>query len=140
VVQLLWREYWESFRLSPDFQNFGNEVATLPGPYTPPRGGLLMALVDGQAAGTIAFRPLTEYACEAKRLYVRPAYRGQGIARALLLEVMAQARQAGYREIYGDTLRSMTAALDMYKRFGFCEVAPYSPSPTPDAIFLKLTL
>lgn len=101
---------------------------------------LLIALVQGEPAGTAAFRPLGEYSCEAKRLYVRSIYRGLGIGRALLDRLIAEARGAGYREMYGDTLKSMAPALGMYLDMGFCEVAPYSSHPAPDAIYIRLTL
>jgi len=140
AVKTLWREYWESLALPGDFQNFANELAALPGVYAPPGGRLLLASLDGAPAGTAAFRPLTEHSCEAKRLYVPPRHRGKGIGRTLLTRLITEARAAGYREMFGDTLTSMTSALQMYFEFGFSEVPPYSENPTPGAIFLKLAL
>src|ERR1700761_5518527 len=125
VIQTLWREYWESLALPADFQNFAAELSTLPGVYAPPRGRLLLALLDGAPAGTAAFRPLTAHSCEAKRLYVRPRYRGQGAGRALLERLITEARAAGYHEMFGDTLKSMKSALLMYTQLGFSEVPPY---------------
>jgi putative acetyltransferase len=139
AIQSLWREYWDSLGLPHDFQGFSEEVKTLPGLYAPPRGRLLLAFVRGKAAGTAALRPLSMYSCEAKRLYVRPKYRGEGVGRSLLRRLVEEARTAGYQEMYGDTLKSMTAALKMYRQVGFSEVAPYSSNPTPGAIFLKLS-
>ena len=140
AIRDLWREYWDSLALPPDFQNFTEENRTLPGVYALPKGRLLLALVQGKPAGTIALRPLSKSSCEAKRLYVRPSYRGEGLGRALLDQLVKEARGAGYQEIFGDTLKSMTSALQMYSQIGFFEVGPYSSSPTPDAIFLKLPL
>ena len=139
AVQSLWREYWDSLGLPQDFQGFCEEVKTLPGLYAPPRGRLLLALVRGNPAGTAALRPLSAYSCEGKRLYVRPQYRGEGVGGSLLHRLVEEARSAGYREMYGDTLKSMTAALKMYREAGFSEVSPYSSNPTPGAIFLKLS-
>jgi putative acetyltransferase len=91
-------------------------------------------------AGTIALRPLRLQACEAKRLYVRPQFRGGGIGRLLLERLIREARKVGYKELYGDTLPSMASALGMYRAMGFTEVGPYSANPTPGAIFLRLDL
>jgi putative acetyltransferase len=140
IVQDLWREYWSSIGLPRDAQGFAEEVAALPGVYGLPRGRLLLATIEGEPAGTGAFRPLDARRCEAKRLYVRPRYRGQGVGRVLLDRLIEEARIEGYRAIYCDTLKSMTAALQMYKENGFSEVAPYSATPTPDAIYLERIL
>ncbi len=140
TVQTLWREYWDSFGLPQDFQNFAEELRTLPGAYAEPEGRLLLAQSQGKSAGTAALRPLNTHCCEAKRLYVRPQYRGKGIGSALLNRLIEEARAAGYQKMYGDTLTSMTTALQMYNRLGFSEVPPYSTNPTPGAIFLRLFL
>src|ERR1700683_3437493 len=83
AVRALWKEYWSSLGLSETFQDFGVELETLPGKYSLPRGALVLGLIEGKPAGTVALRPLSDTACEAKRLYVRPEYRGQGIGRSL---------------------------------------------------------
>ncbi len=142
AVQELWIEYWDALGLPPDFQSFAEERRSLPGAHAPPRGRLLLARIDNVPAGTAAFRPLPERegACEAKRLYVRPAYRGAGLARALLARLIQDARAEGYRELYGDTLPSMEAALRLYDQLGFVEAGPYSHIPTPGATYLRLPL
>jgi GNAT superfamily N-acetyltransferase len=139
-VQELFREYWVSLGLPLDFQDFAEELHALPGKYAPPAGRLLLGRIDGQPAGTAAFRPLREDACEAKRLYVCPAYRRRGIAGSLLAKLTEEARRCGYRNLYGDTLETMAPALDLYRRMGFVEVGPYSDNPTPGAIYLCLSL
>jgi len=140
AVQELWSEYWRSLGLSLDFQDFGEELRALPGKYAPPAGRLLLARIDGEAAATAAFRPLRQDACEAKRLYVRPAYRRRGVAGSLLAALIEETRRAGYRDLYGDTLTTMAQALDLYRNMGFVEVGPYSDNPTPGAIYLHLSL
>ena len=140
AVQELWSEYWRSLGLSLDFQDFGEELRALPGKYAPPAGRLLLARIDGEAAATAAFRPLRQDACEAKRLSVRPAYRRRGVAGSLLAALIEEARRAGYRDLYGDTLTTMAQALDLYRNMGFVEVGPYSDNPTPGAIYLHLSL
>jgi putative acetyltransferase len=140
LVQSLWREYWESMGLPLDFQAFEEEVLTLPGRYAPPGGRLLLATAQGKPAGTVALRLIAGAACEAKRLYVRPEFRGQGVGDALVRRIIEEARAAGYREMFADSLPSMTAAMRMYQRFGFSETTPYSLNPTPGAVFLRLDL
>jgi GNAT superfamily N-acetyltransferase len=140
AVRRLFEEYWAGFGFTPCFQNFAGELAALPGEYAPPRGALVLAKVDSRVAGCAALRPFDAARCEAKRLYVRPGFRGQGIGLALLEWVVARAREAGYREIVGDTMPVMERALAMYDQFGFERCEPYAENPTPGAIYLRLNL
>ena len=119
AVRLLLEEYWASFGFTPCFQNFADELASLPGAYAPPGGRLALATIEGQPAGCIALRRNDAQRAEAKRLYVRPAFRGCGLGRALMEWIMAEARAAGYREIVGDTMPVMRDALALYERMGF---------------------
>jgi putative acetyltransferase len=136
----LFEEYWGSFGFTPCFQGFGAEVAGLPGKYAAPQGRLALALVDGSAAGCVALRRVDDLRAEAKRLYVRPAFRGQGVGAALLEYIIEQARAAGYRELVGDTMPVMQDALEMYKRRGFELTGPYTADPTPGAVYIRLLL
>jgi GNAT superfamily N-acetyltransferase len=134
IVRILLREYWDSFGFTPCFQNFGDELAGLPGAYAPPTERLALALVDGQPAGCAALRRLDASRAEPKRLYVRSAFRGLGLGRALLEWVMNEARAAGYTELVGDTMPAMKDALALYDRMGFERVglgAPVQASQGP---------
>jgi GNAT superfamily N-acetyltransferase len=95
AVRELWTEYWASAGLDPQFQGFADELAALPSVYAPPAGRLLLATVDGHPAATAALRPLDRQRAEMKRLYVRPGYRGLGLARRLLDRLTREARAAG---------------------------------------------
>jgi GNAT superfamily N-acetyltransferase len=139
-VRQLFEEYWASFGFTPCFQNFGEEVDKLPGEYVPPRGALVLATIDERAAGCAALRPFDDTRCEAKRLYVRPEFRGQGIGLELLKWVVNRARVAGYLEVVGDTMPVMQRALSIYDQFGFERCAPYAEKPTPGAVYIRLKL
>jgi putative acetyltransferase len=139
-VRALFQEYWTSFGFTPCFQDFAAEVSGLPGSYALPDGRLAVAFADDEAAGCIALRRFDAERAEAKRLYVRPAFRGRGIGRLLLDWVISEARAAGYKEVLGDTMPGMVEALGMYARAGFDRTGPYSASPTPGAIYLRLRL
>jgi len=140
TVKTLLEEYWSSFGFTPCFQNFGEELASLPGAYAPPGGRLALAMIDGQPAGCIALRRVDNRRAEAKRLYVRPGFRGHGTGRVLLEWVMAEARAQGYSEMVGDTMPVMREALALYDRLGFERSEPYSPQPTEGAIFVRKNL
>ena len=140
VVRELFEEYWKAFGFTPCFQNFDEELATLPGAYAPPDGRLGLVLVDGVTAGCVALRRFDLQRCEMKRLYVRPQFRGRGMGDTLLDWVLTEARGAGYREIVADTLPVMATALAMYDRRGFERTGPYAGEATPGAVYLRLVL
>jgi putative acetyltransferase len=101
---------------------------------------LLLALYQGEPAGTIALRRLDRTAGELKRLYLRPQYRGHGLGRLLLESVMERAGVMGYERLYADTLPAMATALRLYQAVGFELTEAYSGNPTPGAIYMKRKL
>ena len=70
------------------------DMATLQ-KFMPPDGRLLLAQVDSQIAGCVCLKTLTPTMGEVKRLYVRPAYRGQGIAKSLITTLLDEAQKIG---------------------------------------------
>jgi putative acetyltransferase len=140
IVRRLFEEYAASLGFSVCFQGFDQELAGLPGAYAPPGGRLLLGWSGSEPCGCVALRPLESAVCEMKRLYVRPAYRGSGLGRRLAERLIAEAEGAGYERLRLDTLPSMGAALQLYRRLGFREIPPYTSNPAEGAVFLELAL
>lgn len=144
ALREIFREYAASLKVDLCFQDFDEELRTLPGEYAEPRGALLLAHVDGQIGGCCALRPLdsVDYpnACEMKRLYVRPTFRGLGLGRQLAEAIMDAARVGGYATVLLDTLDDMEAARTLYEDVGFVEIPPYYHNPIAGAHYLKADL
>jgi putative acetyltransferase len=141
LARQLFREYEAGIGISLCFQNFDEEVATLPGKYAPPDGRLLLAYIDEQVGGCIALRKLDGKTCEMKRLFVRPGFRGLRLGRLLVNAIINEARNIGYERMRLDTMPGrMDTAIALYKDLGFKEIAPYYDSPVADARFMELVL
>jgi putative acetyltransferase len=119
-------------------ESYERELADLPGVYAEPQGTILMAFVDEKLAGCVALKPLKadcaieagEAACEMKRLWVRPEFRGQSVGLALAKELIQHARNRGYTAMYLDTVpMAMQSANSIYKKLGFQAVERYSTNP-----------
>jgi hypothetical protein len=137
-ARALFAEYARSLDVDLCFQGFEQELATLPGAYTPPRGCLLLAGPTEHPFGCIALRPLPATldapapfpACgEVKRLYVHPAERGTGGPRACPCVARAGARhrlsRTQARHAAGDDFaRALYAS-------SICECDPYYANPLP---------
>jgi ribosomal protein S18 acetylase RimI-like enzyme len=140
AVRALFLEYARSLGVSLGFQGFDQELATLPGAYAPPRGCLLIARQRAEIVGCVALRPLDAERCEMKRLYLRPAGRGQGAGRQLAESIIAAARAIGYRRMVLDTLAQMPAARALYASLGFREIPAYYDNPLPGVLYAELDL
>ncbi|HSE39427.1 MAG TPA: GNAT family N-acetyltransferase [Acidobacteriota bacterium] len=139
-VRRLFSEYADSLNVPLDFQNFDEELKSLPGDYAPPSGSLLLAISDQQFAGCVAMRPLENNICEMKRLFVRPQWRGTKVGRILAETIMQRARDAGYQFMRLDTLPSMQRARGLYASLGFYEIKPYRFNPIAGTSFMEVKL
>jgi putative acetyltransferase len=140
-VRELFLEYEQSLGVKLCFQNFEQELAELPGHYAPPDGRLLLAEYEVQPAGCVALHRWDAGICEMKRLYLRPAFRGKRLGRAIAETIIAEARTIGYQRMRLDTIEPiMKDAVEMYRKLGFREIAPYRPNPIAGAMYMELQL
>lgn len=110
---------------------------------SPGVGGLFLA-IDGLDDGLALWRTAADEA-ELLTIAVQADRRGQGLGRALLDAVIAQARQRGVHNLFLEVSTDNAPARSLYAQAGFTEVgrrAGYYQRPAgfADALVLRLTL
>ncbi|HEY6433721.1 MAG TPA: GNAT family N-acetyltransferase [Acetobacteraceae bacterium] len=100
-----------------------------------------LARLNGAAVGCGGAALFADYA-EVKRMYVRDAARGRGVAQSLLKRIVQQAREAGLGVLRLETGIRQLAALRLYEHAGFRRCAAfgaYAEMP-PDAVATSVFL
>ncbi|WP_328466388.1 GNAT family N-acetyltransferase [Actinoplanes sp. NBC_00393] len=78
----------------------------------------LVGAVNSRAVACGAWQPLEPGAAELKRMYVRPAFRGRGLARQMIVAIEEEALAAGFPVIRLDT-GCLPAAIALFQSAGY---------------------
>ncbi|MHA1986753.1 MAG: GNAT family N-acetyltransferase [Promethearchaeota archaeon] len=140
VLRELFTEYLEwvlskcevEFNVDYDVKNFAsvgvNKSLEEINKFFPPSGCLFLCKNENEIVGTACMRKIVEKIGEIKRMYVRPKFRGMGIGRTLLEQLIDEARDFGYSKLRLDTGPFMKEAQGLYYSFGFRNIEPYPES------------
>jgi ribosomal protein S18 acetylase RimI-like enzyme len=86
-----------------------------------------VARVDGRAAGCAGVLLVGGAYGEVKRMYVRPDFRGAGVAKQLLARVAEHCRDRRIDVLRLETGIHQTEAIALYERSGFYRISPFAP-------------
>ncbi|MFQ6225775.1 GNAT family N-acetyltransferase [Nocardia sp. NPDC002869] len=89
----------------------------------PPHGRMLV-LVDpnGTTVASGGFQRFDSETAELKRMWTSEKYRRQGLARKVIFELEAAAREHGYRRLYLTTGPKQPEAIALYRANGFSQI------------------
>jgi len=85
----------------------------------------LAVLVDGRVVACGAWRPLAPGTAEIRRMYVRPAYRGRGIARQLIVALEEEILATDRSIVRLETGTYLPAAIALYRSAGYLPIPVY---------------
>jgi len=94
--------------------------------FHPPGGRFYLVKHNGAVAGVGCLKELAEDVGEIQRMYVPPGLRGQGVGRAIVNRLIADARAIGYRRLKLESLEFLAPAHSLYRSVGFHEIDPYA--------------
>ena len=139
-VKTLITEYSNQLGRDLSFQNIEEELKNPEHKYTTPQGEILVVVDHDKVLGMVAYHRHSDVRCEMKRLYVRPDARGMHLGNTLVAEILAHAKNAGYKEMVLDTIEPLKAAISLYKKHGFEECEAYYHNPMDDVIYMRKQL
>jgi GNAT superfamily N-acetyltransferase len=120
VAKALIKEYSMIKGAESCFVSLDKELADLDTYYKD--GALLIGFENEDPIATIAVKRIDKDTCEAKRLYIKPDYRGKGYARVLMNVMLDRCRELGFKEVTFTTKPAvMSVGYGLYKRMGFEE-------------------
>ena len=121
AAKALIREYATIKGAEACFVSLDKELADLSSFYK--GGALLMGYEDGVPIATIAIKKIDGSSAEAKRLFIKPEYRGKGYARTMMNAMLDKCRTLGFHEVRFTTKPAvMSVGYGLYQRMGFEEI------------------
>jgi len=136
LARELWREYARVVDDPAWFPGFESELAELGKMYGPPDGTFLLAWEGSELAACGSLRRLDADTAELRRVYVRPKFRGRGLARTISMALMGEARALGYSVVRLDIPPKLSEGLKLYQSLSFRPIPPYAAQP-PGAICME---
>lgn len=122
-------------------QKFHEQIKDVRQQYHPPTGECLLATLDGLPIGILMLKDIGGGSCEMNRMFVRPAGRGLAIGRALVLQLIAIARNMGFQTMTLSAGPRHHEALSLYRSVGFArDDAVHAVHPDSPSHYLKLRL
>jgi len=85
----------------------------------------IVAYWDEKPVGSGAIKVYDDQMMEVKRMYVLDAYRGKGIASAVLKDLEDWALELGYHNCILETGLNQPEAIAMYKKLGYTVISNY---------------
>ena len=97
--------------------------------FTRPRGGFVVGYLDGAPVAmggwSLTVSDLGDRAAKIRRMFVDPAVRRQGLARALLGHLEEEAARHGVTMIILATGQPQVEAIGFYRSHGYVDVTPF---------------
>ncbi|MGC4175676.1 GNAT family N-acetyltransferase [Demequina sp.] len=108
--------------LPPEYEE---HIAGYPNDGQPPHGETFLALRSDDVVGQVLVVPHAEGVVRLERMYVLPAEREQGVARALIAAATIWGREHGVRRVVIGLLPGRREAISLFRGIGFKPAADY---------------
>jgi len=140
TLETLIHEYVSWLDMDLTSRGFYAEMAHIETVFSPPGGLFLIARCDGVAAGCVGLKRLPSHTAEIKRLYVKPAFRGQQLGRQLLNALFEKAAEHAIERLILDAVPQTVKAQRLYEEMGFRQIEAYYSDPVPGTRFYEIDI
>lgn len=86
---------------------------------------VVLGYVDEKAVACGAFKPLSNFEVEIKRMWTQPDYRGKGLGKEILKHLELWAVELGFKSVVLETGKRMPDAIGLYTGFGYISIENY---------------
>ena len=141
LVIELFEEYAMDIEIDLSFQNFEVELKEIKTHYSRPDGILIIVQQHAQLSlGCFGIRKLTDEICELKRMYIKKEARGKGLGNIMMIHALQLGQELNYLQMRLDTLPTMSAAINLYEKYGFYEIEAYRYNPIEGTKYFEVDL
>lgn len=86
---------------------------------------VVVAYENDQAVGCGAIKEYAKGVAEIKRMFVKPEWRGQGVAKRILSELEIWANELNFSECILETGKNQPEAIGLYQKSGYQKIPNY---------------
>lgn len=83
--------------------------------------------LDDNPVASGGFKHYEDGIAEIKRVFVKKEFRGRGLSKIVMEELIKKAKSTGYKKLYLETGAPLRASINLYKSFGFKKIKNYGP-------------
>ncbi|WP_439558069.1 GNAT family N-acetyltransferase [Dyadobacter sp.] len=86
---------------------------------------VVLAYEEEELVGCGCFKKLDETTLELKRMFIKPAFRGRGIASAIVQELEKWGLELGYTSAFLETGKGQPQAIQLYQKLGYEQITDF---------------
>lgn len=148
---LKYNEYLLGYGVNLSFQDFEIELRNLPGIYSKSKKGTILVILNYEEdennninilfpVGMVSLKDLNNNICEMKRLFVLEDFRGFGLGKILMDNIIIIAKNLGYKKFRWDTLKKLNEAAKLYEKYNYKFIDSYNYNPFDDVVYYEIDL
>ena len=141
AITKLVKDILPEFGLEYDSQTSDNDILDIEKSYSE-NGGIFLVSEnsEGNIIATAALFRESDKVCTLRKMYVVKNYRGMGLGKILMEQILQKAASLNFREIMLETNAGMFSAIRLYEYYGFIKTDGTVPSSPRCNVVMKKKL